>query len=254
MASSTLESGRMLTSTSGVADCDASLNMIATYYQAKDIVLRAGFGDEVLWQSSILFDNITESDFLREHAWVTLSAGMKERVIRQKFQDISSSFYDWESAGIIVDHEFRCRQLALMHFNNSRKIEAIIHMSHSINSLGFNAFKKSLRCDPLELLQSLPYIGPVTCYHLAKNIGLPVAKPDRHLTRLADSFGYDDVQMFCEFISNHTGDSIPVVDIVLWRFAVITPGYLEFFRKGVRQYIAINRDDRLSQCITPVFV
>lgn len=208
---------------------DRKCDVIAAYHQAKDVVLKAGFGDEILWQASVNFENITESDFLREHAWVTLSAGMRERVIRHVFHAISPCFYNWESAKIIVENESRCRRFALMRFNNIRKVEAIILTAHSISSKGFNAFKEALNVNPLEILQSLPYIGPVTCYHLAKNIGLQVAKPDRHLTRLANYVGYRDVQLFCKYISLQTGDSIPIVDIVLWRFATITEGYLDYF-------------------------
>lgn len=204
-------------------------NITTAYQKAKETVIRAGFVDEISWQESVNFYDVTESDFLREHAWVTLSAGMREKVIRYLFQAISLSFYDFESADIIVENEFRCRYLALKHFNNPRKIDAIILMAHKISAEGFNLFKESLYLNPLEMLQSLPYIGPITCYHLAKNIGLQVAKPDRHLTRLANHAGYNDVQMFCKDISLQTGDSVPVVDIVLWRFASITESYLGVF-------------------------
>jgi len=204
-------------------------DIVAAYRRVKDMVLRAGFGEEISWQASVDFNSISESDFLREHAWVTLSAGMKERVIRNLFHPISSSFYYWESARIIVENESHCRNSALRHFNNIHKINAIIITAKNISSKGFNIFKANIHLDPLKILQSLPYIGPVTCYHLAKNIGLQVAKPDRHLTRLAHSAGYSDVQQFCKYISLQTGDSIPVVDIVLWRFASITEGYLDFF-------------------------
>ena len=204
-------------------------DIAAAYRQAKDMVLRAGFAKEISWQATVDFNNVSESDFLREHAWVTLSAGMKERVIRNLFHPISSSFNYWESAKIIVENEARCRNSALRHFNNIHKINAIIITAKNISSMGFDLFKANIYLDPLKILQSLPYIGPVTCYHLAKNIGLQVAKPDRHLTRLAHSVGCGDVQRFCKHISLKTGDSIPVVDIVLWRFASITEGYLDFF-------------------------
>ena len=215
-------------------------DITTAYQKAKGTVIRAGFRDEILWQESVNFYDVTESDFLREHAWVTLSAGMRERVIRHLFQAISSSFYDFESAEIIVENESRCRYLALKHFNNPRKVDAVILMAHKISSKGFNNFKESLYLNPLEMLQSLPYIGPTTCYHLAKNIGLQVAKPDRHLTRLANHAGYNDVQMFCKDISLQTGDSVPVVDIVLWRFASITESYL-----GVFLNAAINNTERV---------
>ena len=220
------------TSTRDSANNDKIYNITTAYKKAKETIIRAGFSEEISWQESVNFDDVTESDFLREHAWVTLSAGMRERVIRNLFQAISSSFYYFESAEIIIENETNCRRFALKQFNNSRKIDAIISMAHKISFNGFSYLKESLYLNPMEMLQSLPYIGPVTCYHLAKNIGLQVAKPDRHLTRLANHVGYDDVQLFCKDISLQTGDSIPVVDIVLWRFASITEGYLAYFLKA----------------------
>jgi hypothetical protein len=209
---------------------EGEMHAIAIAYQkAKETVMRAGFRDEILWQESVNINLVTESDFLREHAWVTLSAGMQERVIRNLFRGIVSSFYDFQSAEVIVENKCVCRSAALRHFNNQRKIDAIIFMAQKIYDEGFEQFKGCLCTNPLATLQSLPYIGPVTCFHLAKNIGIQVAKPDRHLTRLAHRAGYDDVQLFCRDISVLTGDSIPVVDIVLWRFASITESYLEYF-------------------------
>ena len=54
---------------------------------------------------------------------------------------------------------------------------------------------------------------------------LNVAKPDRHLKRIAQIFGYTDVQELCKEVSQSTGDKMSVVDLVFWRFAVITPEY-----------------------------
>lgn len=211
-------------------------DIVAAYYLAKDVVLRADFGEEISWQASLNFDDITEADFLREHAWVALSAGMHEHIIRQRFPAVSRCFYHWESADAIVKREDSCRRLALRHFNNHRKIEGIIETARIIASVGFKSFKVAIHLNPLQVLQSLPFIGPVTCYHLAKNIGLPFAKPDRHLVRLASSVGYSDVQRFCKDISEHVGDSVPVVDIVLWRFATIDDSYLKvFYNVAVRE-------------------
>jgi hypothetical protein len=83
--------------------------------------------------------------------------------------------------------------------------------------------------NPEETLRKFPYVGPITYFHLAKNIGLPVAKPDRHLSRLANQFNFFDVQTLCDYLSEETGDSIPVVDIVLWRYATITKDFVTKF-------------------------
>jgi hypothetical protein len=65
--------------------------------------------------------------------------------------------------------------------------------------------------------------------HLAKNLGLPVAKPDRHLVRIAGAAGYPNVDALCKDISEITQHPPSVVDVVLWRFATIQPSYLDSF-------------------------
>lgn len=222
----------LLEATACIAERKRQSNLASAYRAAKRAVVRAGFSEEIAWQESVRFDDLTESDLLREHAWVTLSAGMHDYVVRRIFNAISESFFDWKSADMIVANESACRRLALQRFNNFRKIDAIIQAATIVNRIGFYEYKRSVRVNPIEVLKSLPFVGPVTCYHLAKNIGLPFAKPDRHLVRLAESMGYSDVQAFCESISQLTGDSVPVVDIVLWRFATFHTGYV-LLLKGI---------------------
>lgn len=199
---------------------------VRKYLVAKRVVIEEGYGEEINWQANLCFDDINESTFMRELAWVVLSSGMRERVVRNLFDDISRCFFNWVSAEIIVANEDKCFHEAIRYFNNGSKISAIIKAAKKINSLGFSRLKMMIRENPIETLQDFSYIGPITVYHLAKNIGLPVAKPDRHLTRIANMEGYSDVQEFCNEISRLTGDGIAVVDIVLWRFATINSDYL----------------------------
>ena len=72
--------------------------------------------------------------------------------------------------------------------------------------------------DKIEYLDSLPMIGPITKYHLARNLGIDCAKPDRHLVKLAKYFGYPSVQQMCEDISKESGYRIGTVDVILWRY------------------------------------
>lgn len=199
------------------------------YNYAKSYISRLGFENEIKWQNDLRFDEIEESDFLREGAWVILCSGMKESIIRKYFDEISICFFEWESAEKIVEAKNFCYEYALNIFNNPRKISAIIDMAARVLDIGFEELKKSLHHSPLEMLQTFQFIGPVSSYHLAKNIGLPIAKPDRHLVRLSTSLGYDDVNTFCSTISRKTGDAVAVVDIVLWRFATLRRDYLEEF-------------------------
>ena len=74
-------------------------------------------------------------------------------------------------------------------------------------------------------LDTLPMIGPVTRYHLARNIGIDCVKPDRHLIRLASEAGYEmkdpqkGVEAMCRDIQKDIGDAekLGTIDVVLWR-------------------------------------
>jgi len=209
--------------------------LISSYLFAKQVVEARGFGDEIRWQEDVTFEDLDETSFLREIAWVILSSGMKESIVRRVFPDVSKCFFDWTSSPLIVLNRKVCLRNALRIFNSRRKMLAIISAAQRISDSGFEEIKNSIARDPFGFLMEFDFVGPITVYHLAKNIGLDVAKPDRHLVRIASIDGYDDVQEFCRQISHLTGDSVAVVDIVLWRFATIEPHYLNLFSESVRE-------------------
>lgn len=208
---------------------DRIRSVAKAYYLAKGHVLEGGYAPEVDWQYEVSLDHMDESCFLREAAWVILAGGMSEHVIRMKFPAISQAFFNWHSARVIVDNAESCRTDALHHFGNLGKINGILAIADHVNSVGLQSVTENLLASGVQYLQQFPYLGPATAYHLAKNIGLLCAKPDRHLCRIADSLGYDCVQQLCIDISNITDEPIPVIDIVLWRFATLHRNYLERF-------------------------
>ena len=74
--------------------------------------------------------------------------------------------------------------------------------------------------DPLEYCASIPWVGPITKYHLAKNFGAQVAKPDVHLQRLA---ALEDTtpQALCERLAQESGFKVATVDVLLWRACAV---------------------------------
>jgi hypothetical protein len=108
-------------------------------------------------------------------------------------------------------------------------VRAIVETARLVERTGFESFKQSVLASPMESLKMIPFIGEVTAFHLAKNLGFPAAKPDRHLQRLASVLGYSGAAGLCRDLSDRSGDSIQVVDSVLWRFTE---------RNGYRQVIA----------------
>ena len=208
--------------------------MVDQYLLAKEILIQQGYAPEISWQDSVNFSRVTEQDFLREAAWVILSAGMREAVIRRLFPRISAAFFEWESARRIAQERKRCRRLALGCFRNQRKIDSIIRIAEIVDAEGFDRMKARISKQGPETLQGLPYIGPTTCFHLAKNIGLDVAKPDRHLVRVAKATGFETPAALCAELAGAVGDRNAVVDIVIWRFATIYDGYVDFFTEELR--------------------
>jgi len=200
--------------------------LLQRYNFAKIIVLDHGFHHEINWQSKVSFEDLDEKTFLRELSWVVLSSGMKTAIIEKKFGSISKCFYQWKSALLIAKNCTHCFESAIRIFNNRAKMNAIIDAANKISFQGFAKIKELILNNPIEFLQEFKFIGPTTVYHLAKNIGLDFAKPDRHLRRIAAMHGYSDVQKFCRDIAINIGDSVPVVDIVFWRFATIESDYL----------------------------
>ena len=207
----------------------ATGTLASAYVKAKLKVLASGFAPEIMWQKTLRIQELTEVDLLRECAWVILSSGMRESVVRTKFPCIGQAFFDWASAQEIVLHSDHCIRTALPFFRHERKIEAIAQSAQIIYSKGFEVLRDEIACDPIGTLQQFPYIGPATSFHMAKNIGLPFAKPDRHLCRLAALSGYERASDLCRAIADYIGDPVSVVDIVLWRFAVLHPDYLTVF-------------------------
>ena len=74
----------------------------------------------------------------------------------------------------------------------------------------------------IDWLTTLPWIGPVTKYHLARNLDIDTVKPDRHLVRLTERFGYENPLKMCEIIQKETNERLGVIDIVLWRYCNLT--------------------------------
>lgn len=201
------------------------------YFVAKATVIQSGYGQEVHWQDTIQFRETTESDFLREAAWVVLSSGMRESVIRAKFPRITTAFLSWISADSIWRKRKSCARRALSVFGHQGKIQAVVEIARRVSTEGFDATHERLQAEGIEYIRTFPYLGPATAYHLAKNIGIDVAKPDRHLLRVAEATGFDTPASLCMRLSQLVGDKPSVVDLVIWRYATLETRYLDLFRR-----------------------
>lgn len=207
--------------TNGARVIDAK-QLASLYMAVKERVIDAGFADEIDWQDEVTLDELDETSFLRESAWVILSSGMREVVVRTKFPAFSRAFLDWVSARAISRHSDHCRRSALSVFGHEGKVDAILAVALEINRVGFGNVRHRVQHEGVDYLQSFPYLGPATSHHLAKNLGMEVVKPDRHLTRVAEQAGYASPRDLCRDIAVIVGDKASVVDIVIWRYATLS--------------------------------
>jgi thermostable 8-oxoguanine DNA glycosylase len=173
-------------------------DLIEHYRKAKKFLMENGHSKEIEITQSRKFEDCTADDFVWEYVWVVLNAGMKNQVAEKIYTKLIDS-RDINTVG---------------HEGKRKAIQKAFRESE-------DWFKQLHRADDkLAYLESLHWIGHITKYHLARNIGLDYAKPDRHLVRLAERFGYEKetVQEMCQYISEQTNDRIGVVDVVLWRY------------------------------------
>jgi len=191
---------------------------------AKERVIEAGFADEIDWQEEVSCVDIDEPTFLREAAWVVLSVGFREAIVRRQFNEVSKAFFHWSSAELIMGKRETCRSNALAAFGNHRKIDAILGIVERVAAEGIDVIRTEIGNRGTEFIRELPFMGPVSACHLAKNLGLVMVKPDRHLTRLAIKTGYESADRMCRTIAGVVGDSLSVIDVVIWRFATIAGG------------------------------
>lgn len=202
------------------ADLTAAMKFFS---KAWSYVEQAGLLGEVVWQREANFAEFTESELLREHAWVALCSGFRESAVRRVFDHVSLCYCDWESAEAIVSAGEICSTTAAYAFANRLKLRGILSTARYINNIGFEEFKQSVLADPINRLQALPFIGPVTSWHLAKNLGLNVAKPDRHLVRVSERLGFRSADAFCRELATTTGEQAKVVDLIVWRYIADNP-------------------------------
>lgn len=217
------------------ADFRFRSRLACAYQVAKRYVLKAGFQDEIEWQSKRDLSDVCEQSFLREAAWVIFSSGMRESVIRSRFTGLDSAFLNFRSANLIMSKRSLCRRQALKQFNHRGKVDAVLEVAEHVSRSGFEPVCHGLRAKPVEYLSQFSYLGPATARHLAKNLGAKIAKPDRHLLRVSSLFGYESPETMCAAIATMVPDDVSVIDVVIWRFATIDNNYLDFFRLAYGQ-------------------
>ena len=170
------------------------------YLDLKQAIINAGYEQDIIWSEDVKkCDN--SIDFRNEYIWVICNSGMKAQIAEKIFERILNAHYNSKDISKVFGHE--------------GKVKAIKSMIREHKAV-FSQYLKSN--DKLSFCESLSWIGKITKYHLAKNLGENFIKPDRHLVRIAKTYDTDAFKL-CENLSEITGDRLHTVDVVLWRAA-----------------------------------
>ena len=180
--------------------------------------MRGSAGSEIVACCETVLAQLSEETILREGAWVILSVGFRAEIVRRIFPSVSRAFRDWSSASLIIEQADACMRDASHVFNNPVKLGAIIALAQRLASTSTEWFASHIS-DGVAVA-GLPMFGPVSSLHLQMNLGVATAKPDRHLRRLADNWGFSSAQDLCAQLAAYTGDDIRMIDRVLWHTAI----------------------------------
>lgn len=191
------------------------MELLGSYLEAKHRVIEAGYEDDISWAEGLEHVEPDAEYVVREVAWVIVNSGFRFQVARKLWPRISQAFCNWELARI----DESCVIEALGVLNHVGKMNAIWTIAKLVREDGIEQILADAR-EPMKLCR-LPWIGKITCWHLAKVLGADVIKPDVHLNRAAKAAGFDTAIGLCKAIRERTGmpaERLTVIDSVLWRY------------------------------------
>ena len=185
---------------------------------------RRGFNEiRCILNNDILF---TADDFAYECFYVVCVAGFK--------QDYAKAMCDKIIKLTKENKNFTIEDLSKI-YGNKLKVKAIKTIWDNREFYKNKFYELESVDDKVEFLGSLPYIGNITKYHLARNLGLDFVKYDIWIQRLGVAlYGTEDfvskvnntklipeIKQFCDIMFNklkeETGEKVGFIDVVLWR-------------------------------------
>ena len=157
-----------------------------------------GYGPMIKWSESIQ-PPATAEEYAAAAIYVICNSGMKNSVAAPIAERCIEAVVAGTSATTAFGHPGKAAAIDQIWNDRAELFQR------------FNAAQKKL-----DVLGELPWIGPVTKYHLAKNLGADEAKPDVHLERLARG-DKTTTRTLCRRLSRASGYRIATIDSVLWR-------------------------------------
>lgn len=170
------------------------------YLSLRYQIVELGFDYQIAWAETVSEPGTAE-EFAREYIFVVCNSGMKAQIARAIFERVMEAIFAGRHPSEVFGHR--------------GKADAIWEVWQS-RHLWFNKYLSVPDTEMVDFFETMPWIGGITKWHLAKNCGADVVKPDRHLVRVAEMYQTtpDDL---CRTLAAVTGDRIGTVDYVIWQ-------------------------------------
>lgn len=178
---------------------------------ARKYLEEIGYGTK--WVYDVSPESISPQYFFEQYIWVVYACNFEVRILEQLEGDLYRAYGDYET----FDETRRVAVLGVI--NNIRKWNAVYNTAIKLQYLGWHDFKKTYLAG-IESMTALKFIGPVTKFHLARNLGFDKCKPDRHMCRLKESFGYSSVDEMCRYLAKKYGLQVKEIDLILWKYVI----------------------------------
>lgn len=166
------------------------------------------------WARKDLRPPATPDALAREVIWIILCAGRSAQAARTIEKKVLAAIR--AGAPVVTAFGYRAKASAIERAWREREQD-------------FAALQQVLaRGDNVDLVAwcaGIPFVGEDTKYQLAKNFGVQVCKPDIWMCRLAgipdrprlgNSKRFERCQAMAQHLASATGDSVAVVDSILW--------------------------------------
>lgn len=191
-------------------------------FRLLEAMLRAdGYGEMIAWSEGLRPPRDCRA-FAKECVYVICNSGMRVGIATAIYWKCLRALARGQSAASVFGHPGKAA--AIDHIWTNRRIL-------------FEAYR--IAENKLAYCQTLPFVGPVTRHHLAKNLGLNTVKPDVHLARLAKAERETPWEL-CARLAAPTGYREATIDTILWR--ACADGYLDS-----AAFVAGRWDEALNQ-------
>lgn len=217
---------------------------------SRTLEIRPSIASMYDYYESLTPSTVTPRRFYAEVCWVVYSSGFRNSIVSRYWPRIRRAFYGFdvsrvasfesvvESAEQVCENSgFRSPIKATWCIENARRIVQIDAEWETHG--GIRGYFQELSSRPLsELVQTAPSIidelnlkgiGTTTVFHLLKNMGLDVFKPDIHVRRLVAQMKLTldedaPIDKICEamtLLSSATGYSVSQLDTFLFAYGIV---------------------------------